>query len=105
MSQEIFNKILSQCNNLDETVIADVIKNLVDKLEHKEKSTLLEQLASNMSADIKAKLIKRLLGDSGFQIILGQGQVTATNFYNFQSTSPDYLSDVLLAIAEMIRKS
>jgi hypothetical protein len=103
VSQEIFNQILSQCNNLDETVIADVIKNLVDKLEHKEKSTLLEQLASNMSADIKAKLIKRLLGDSGFQIILGQ--VTATNFYNFQSSSPDYLSDVLLAIAEMIRKS
>ncbi len=103
MSQEIFNQILSQCNNLDETVIADVIKNLVDKLEHKEKSTLLEQLASNMSADIKAKLIKHLLADSGFQIILGQ--VTATNFYNFQSSSPDYLSDVLLAIAEMIRKS
>nr|WP_254444804.1 hypothetical protein [Anabaena sp. UHCC 0187] len=98
-------QILNQCHQLDDTGISNVIKNLVDKLEHQEKSALLEQLASDMSPDIKAKLIKGLLGDGSFQITLGQAQVTATNFYNIQSASTEQLSDLILAIADIIRKS
>jgi hypothetical protein len=105
VSQEILNQILSQCNNLDGKAIICVIQNLVNKLDPQQKSTLLEHLASDVSADVKAKLIKGLLGDSDLRVTFGQAQVNATNFFNIQSASTEQLSDIMLAIAQVIRNS
>jgi len=106
VSQDFLEQFLNQCNSLeDHEVITNAIKNLFTKLEHKEKSAIFEQLTSDMSVDVKASIVKQLLGDSRLQVTVGQAQVTATNFYNFQSSSPDNLSDVLFAIAEVIRNS
>lgn len=68
MSQDSFKQILNECSKLDGTIITDVIKNLIHKLKDQEKSTLLEQLASDVSPEVKAKLIKGLLGDTGLKI-------------------------------------
>ena len=105
VTEDILKQILNQCHQLDDTAVSNIIKNLVDKLEHQEKSALLEQLASDMSSDIKAKLIKGLLGDTGLKVTFGQAQVTATNFINIQSASTEQLSNIMLAIADLIRKS
>jgi hypothetical protein len=105
VTEDILKQILNQCHQLDDTAVSNIIKNLVDKLEYQEKSALLEQLASDLSADVKAKLIKGLLGDTGLKVTFGQAQVTATNFINIQSASTEQLSNIMLAIADMIRKS
>ena len=105
MSQDSFKQILNECNKLDGTIITDVIKNLIHKLKDQEKSTLLEQLASDVSPEVKASLVKRLLADGGLQVTFGQSHVNATNFYNIQSASTEQLSDIVLAIADIIRKS
>jgi hypothetical protein len=105
VTEDILNQILNQCHQLDDTAISNIIKNLVDKLEYQGKSALLEQLASDVSLDTKARLVKRLLGDTGLQVIFGQSHVNATNFYNIQSASTEQLSDIVLAIADIIRKS
>lgn|GEM_PF-3314946 len=105
MSQDSFKQILNECNKLDGTIITDVIKNLIHKLKDQEKSTLLEQLASDVSPEVKATLVKRLLADGGLQVTFGQSHVNATNFYNIQSASTEQLSDIVLAIADIIRKS
>lgn len=105
MNQELLEQFLSNCGNLESEQVTNVIKSLFANLKHEEKSVIFEQLTSEMSTDIKASLVKRLLGDGAFQITLGQGQVNATNFFNIQSSSPDYLSDLLLAIAQAIRNS
>jgi hypothetical protein len=105
VSQDSFKQILNECNKLDGTIITDVIKNLIHKLKDQEKSTLLEQLASDVSPEVKATLVKRLLGDGGLQVTFGQSHVNATNFYNIQSASTEQLSDIVLAIADIIRKS
>jgi len=105
VSQDSFKQILNECNKLDGTIITDVIKNLIHKLKDQEKSTLLEQLASDVSPEVKATLVKRLLADGGLQVTFGQSHVNATNFYNIQSASTEQLSDIVLAIADIIRKS
>ncbi|BAZ83809.1 hypothetical protein PN497_11865 [Sphaerospermopsis kisseleviana CS-549] len=105
MSQDQLNQILSQCHNLDQVAITSVIKNLADKLDNQQKSHLLEYLTFGVSADVKAKLVKQLLGDSGLRVIFGQSQVNATNFFNIQSASIEQLSDIMLAIAQVIRNS
>lgn len=105
MSQDSFKQILNECSKLDGTIITDVIKNLIHKLKDQEKSTLLEQLASDVSPEIKATLVKRLLADGRLQVTFGQSHVNATNFYNVQSASTEQLSDIVLAIADIIRKS
>ena len=105
MSQDSLKQILNECNKLDGTIITDVIKNLIHKLKDQEKSTLLEQLASDVSPEVKATLVKRLLADGGLQVTFGQSHVNATNFYNIQSASTEQLSDIVLAIADIIRKS
>jgi hypothetical protein len=105
VSQDSFKQILNECNKLDGTIITDVIKNLIHKLKDQEKSTLLEQLASDVSPEVKATLVKRLLADGGLQVTFGQSHVNVTNFYNIQSASTEQLSDIVLAIADIIRKS
>ena len=105
MSQDSFKQILNECNKLDGTIITDVIKNLIHKLKDQEKSTLLEQLASDVSPEVKATLVKRLLADGGLQVTFGQSHVNATNFYNIQSASTEQLSEIILAISDIIKKS
>lgn len=105
VNEDILKQILNQCHQLDDTAISNIIKSLADKLEHQEKSVLLEQLAADVSPDTKARLVKRLLGDTGLKVTFGQAQVTATNFFNIQSASTEQLSDIILAIADIIRKS
>jgi predicted YcjX-like family ATPase len=105
VTEDILKQILNQCHQLDDTAISNIIKNLVDKLEYQEKSALLEQLASDVSPEVKASLVKRLLADGGLQVTFGQSHVNVTNFYNIQSASTEQLSDIVLAIADIIRKS
>jgi hypothetical protein len=95
VSQDSLKQILNECNKHDGTIITDVIKNLIHKLKDQEKSTLLEQLASDVSPEVKATLVKRLLGDGGLQVTFGQSHVNVTNFYNIQSASTEQLSDLL----------
>jgi hypothetical protein len=57
---------------------------------------LLEQLVSDVSPEVKATLVKRLLGDGGLQVTFGQSHVNATNFYNIQSASTEQLSEIIL---------
>lgn len=105
MSQDSLKQILNECNKLDGAIITDVIKNLTYKLKDQEKSTLLEQLVSDVSPEVKATLVKRLLGDGGLQVTFGQSHVNATNFYNIQSASTEQLSEIILAISDIIKKS
>ncbi|MBO1052973.1 MAG: hypothetical protein HEQ25_13530, partial [Dolichospermum sp. DET73] len=65
----------------------------------------LEQLVSDVSPEVKATLVKRLLGDGGLQVTFGQSHVNATNFYNIQSASTEQLSEIILAISDIIKKS
>ena len=58
-----------------------------------------------MSPEVKATLVKRLLGDGGLQVTFGQSHVNATNFYNIQSASTEQLSEIILAISDIIKKS
>ncbi len=105
MSQDSLKQILNECNKLDGAIITDVIKNLTHKLKDQEKSTLLEQLVSDVSPEVKATLVKRLLGDGGLQVTFGQSHVNTTNFYNIQSASTEQLSEIILAISDIIKKS
>lgn len=57
---------------------------------------LLEQLVSDVSPEVKATLVKRLLADGGLQVTFGQSHVNVTNFYNIQSASTEQLSEIIL---------
>lgn len=65
----------------------------------------LEKLMQNcdrLSAEEKAKLLKHLLGDPGFQVIVGSNQVHATTVYQLNLNSPEQIATVLDAIAKKI---
>lgn len=105
VNEDILKQILNQCYQLDDIAISNIIRDLANKLDHQEKYVLLEQLAADVSSDTKAKLVKRLLGDNGLRVTFGQAQVNTTNFFNIQSVSIEQLSDIMLAIAQVIRNS
>ncbi len=58
----------------------------------------------HLDSEGKAKLIKHLLGDSSIQVTIGTSQFHADNVYQFNLSTEDQMANLLMAVAEKIRK-
>ncbi|MGM3306886.1 hypothetical protein ACSQ6I_13110 [Anabaena sp. WFMT] len=83
----------------------------IEKLSAEEQNViatrLLDELPnhaiSQMSFDIKASLVKKLLGYDNLPVNMAQTQIKDLNLDNIRTASREYLSEVLLAIADRFR--
>lgn len=61
------------------------------------------QNVESLSAEEKAKLIKKLLSDSSIQVTVNNSQFDAQNIYQFNLTSHEQIAGILTAIADKLR--
>ena len=70
-------------------------------------TTNLEEVmikVDTLTSEEKAKLIKKLLGDSTLQVTVGSSQFDATNVYQFNLNSNEQIAGILSAIADKLRQ-